>query len=194
MSDLDLTIITYGEESRRAEIALRPKIPPVIRGNISQLNDWAFELIRYLGIDVKHIDNWGCAICAKPARETHYQIASWTHLPQPKINIYVNHLCAAAGGECHKQVIGQSQAMAAMSGMPPPPEAPLPMPSGVEMFPLAGSCAHCLKDETAATTSAISRCSGCKMTSVNCQKNDWNRHKKVCKTVKSIRWAVWPEM
>ncbi|KAL0950648.1 hypothetical protein HGRIS_007436 [Hohenbuehelia grisea] len=164
MSELDLTIIVYGEEGRRAEITLKPKIPADIRGDISQLNDWTFKLLCCLGADVKHTSNWGCAVCGEAARETHCQTMSWIHLPQPKLNVYINLICVAGGGPCHQQVIGQCGAKAILSGFPPQNETPLPMPPGVEKIPLAGSCANCLEEKTAAAGSSMRRCSACKLT------------------------------
>jgi len=191
---LDLIVITYGFGERRVEIEMRPAIPSAYVGNVDELARWAQMLSFGFGRDVKHTERWGCSICGKPARETLFSVASWLHPPQPKLNIYDHHLCEAGGGPCHRRIEAETAIMRMQGGIIRPPAPRLPMPTGVSSFPLAGSCANCQKDKTAQPDYKINRCGKCKLIrycSADCQKEDWNRHKKVCKTVTDVKWANW---
>ncbi|KIM92367.1 hypothetical protein PILCRDRAFT_810421 [Piloderma croceum F 1598] len=191
---LELIVITYGFTERRVEIEMRPTIPSDYVGNVNELTRWAQMFSLGFGRDVKHTERWACYVCGKPARETQFDVMSWLHLLQPKLNIYVHHICEAGGGPCHEQIKAQTMMMRIQSGAPGSPAPHLPMPSGVTSFPLAGSCANCQKDETAKADFSISRCGKCKLIrycGVDCQKADWNRHKKVCKTITDVKWENW---
>ncbi|KAF8169935.1 hypothetical protein BJ912DRAFT_158834 [Pholiota molesta] len=187
MSTLILTAFTYGSNGKRAEIELRPAIPENIRGKVEALKIWSQSLVMSMGNDLKHTDEWTCEICGKPARETKYDVASWTHLQEPRIVIYIHHVCDAGNKTCSTTIDRQSAQMAAMSGL----RADFPEfdSDGVE-YPLAGSCLNCQKDTSAKST--LSRCGGCKLVrycGTECQSSDWKRHKKICKMIKSVNWV-----
>ncbi|KAF8972566.1 hypothetical protein BDZ97DRAFT_1781661 [Flammula alnicola] len=191
MSSLILTAFEYGPKERRVEIELRPTIPENMRGKVALMGPWSQSLVMSMGTDLKHTNSWTCEICDKPARETKYDVASWIHLSEPRLVLYIHHLCEAGNNKCHQIIVAQSRQMGALSGAGIPPQMPLDKPAGVE-FPLAGSCCNCKKDITA--KSNLSRCGGCKLVrycSTECQTSDWTRHKKICKTVKSVKWVNW---
>jgi hypothetical protein len=161
------------------------------------MNFWTQQVVLSLGKDVKHSERWDCAACGtylnlrliltvdtsspgKPARETHMNVMSWIHLPQPRMNIYVHffvsflhiinshiinsqiHLiCDAGGGECHKAIERQTAMMAVQAGQTPQ-STPI-LPKGPGEFPLAASCAKCCQESTGLPDSTISRCGGCKL-------------------------------
>ena len=165
---------------------MRPIIPSNYVGHVNELTGWAHILSLGFGRDVKHTERWACYVCGaysysrriwplseplegKPARETQFDVMSWLHLPQPKLNIYVSwhvefihlykldatctfqvhHICEAGGGPCHEQIKAQTMMMRIQSGAPGSRTPHLPMPPGVTSFPLAGSCANCQRDERA---------------------------------------------
>src|SRR6266478_3274248 len=96
----------FDSKERRIEIEMRPTIPSAYVGNVDELTRWAQIMSLGFGRDVKHTERWGCYVCGtsrresdhtiltrlykgKPARETQFDVMSWLHLPQPRLNIYV---------------------------------------------------------------------------------------------------------
>ncbi|RDB24676.1 hypothetical protein Hypma_008238 [Hypsizygus marmoreus] len=190
MSHLLLTVFVYGPNERRLEIEVRPKIPDDLRGNANGLQAWAESIIFQIGGDFKHTQNWGCEMCGKPARETNFNMASWVHLAEPRMVVYIHQICKASGNTCHRKLEMQQVATNSMVGLPPTPPMRLPKPAGSK-FPLSSSCRGCMRDETGKKGHKMSRCGGCKLVSHTCQKNDWGRHKKFCKMVESVNWVGW---
>ncbi|CAL1697240.1 unnamed protein product [Somion occarium] len=203
--ELNLTIIVYGssetdpsgnerfcgERQRRAEIELRPRVPnrDMLR-NQTQMNAWAQGVLNSVGVDVKHTQKWHCEFCTKPARETVHMVMSWMHLNPPKLNVYVHNICDAGVGRCSETLrsIQAEAALFATGGPGLPPRLP---PAADGQYPLAASCARCKREETAEQD--LQRCSRCKLIRyccVNCQREDWVRHKVVCRMVKNVAW-VW---
>ncbi|KAI0367430.1 hypothetical protein BV20DRAFT_1000672 [Pilatotrama ljubarskyi] len=167
--------------------------------------------------DVKHSKDWTCEWCGAPARESHVQNLSWNHLNPPRLVIYVRPLpLISASRSCGTQrhipllqihfvcdmdarhvregvkVTHDYMNMLNFGGMGPLPPFPK-RPAGVT-YPLAGSCARCERDESATNQDALKRCSKCKLTrycGVECQKNDWPRHKVACGMVCSVNFENW---
>ncbi|KAF9482381.1 hypothetical protein BDN70DRAFT_875128 [Pholiota conissans] len=189
MTELIIEAFTYGSNQTRAEVVLRPVIPEAIRGNLAALDAWAKELVSELGTDLKHTDVWTCEICGKPARETQYDMASWTRLAQPRIVLYIHHVCEAGANPCSTLLDRQSAQMAQMAGNAPDIKK-RDKPADVQ-FPLSAGCLNCQDDKTAGPK--LSRCGGCKLVRYvcgsECQKADWKRHKKICKMIKSAKFV-----
>ncbi|KAJ7025593.1 hypothetical protein C8F04DRAFT_1128054 [Mycena alexandri] len=142
--------------------------------------------------DMKHSRNWRCEFCTKSARETVWMNASWMHLPEPRANSYVHHVCDAAIGPCADKLRAVDAEMARMSGLPPTGSLPpVPKPKGTK-FPMSSSCAVC-NNETSESRKSLKQCAKCQLTrycSVECQRSDWPRHKACCKVVKEVKW-IW---
>ncbi|EPQ50604.1 hypothetical protein GLOTRDRAFT_118283 [Gloeophyllum trabeum ATCC 11539] len=192
---LQLTIIEYGE-GLRAEIDARPLLPSKdLLGDMPGIHEWAQRLLIDMSADLKHSQPWACAYCGQPARETCYQVVSRLNLSPPRLDLYVFHVCDSDNPPCQAELQAAQAQMALRSGQPPRGGATqIPRPPGV-VYPLASSCAYCKEDNTAdiRESTVLNRCSGCKLTrycGVQCQKKDWPRHKKVCKTIKNVKW-VW---
>ena len=118
----------------------------------------------------------------KPTWETQFSVASWLHLHQPKLNIYVSwscelihlsrlnatctfqvhHLCEAGGGSCHWQ--NEAETTMRMQGGTIHLLAPcLSMLPSVSSFPLARSCTNCQMDKTVQPDYKINWCGKCKL-------------------------------
>lgn len=66
-------------------------------------------------------------------------------------------------------------------------------PAGM-VYPLAGSCAGCQREDTAVDEGALKRCARCKLTRVcgaACQRADWGRHKVACGMIYSVTFENW---
>lgn len=202
---LDLQVLVYGssvndpnddsrfsgENQRRIEIKLNPRIPMSMMGSMQQKHMWAQGFLQKLGVDVKHTQRWHCEFCDKQARESHLMIASWMHLSPPKLIAYVHLVCNAVTGPCYEKLQMVSMETAIMTGCPP--STPPPFTTANIIFPLAASCGNCKDPNTAKRE--LNRCSKCKLIrycGVECQRMDWQRHKEICKTVKDVSW-VWKD-
>ncbi|KII89441.1 hypothetical protein PLICRDRAFT_608078 [Plicaturopsis crispa FD-325 SS-3] len=178
---LHITVVVYGSHGRRVEIEMRPTVPANIEGNVPKLAEWTGSLCFALGKDVKHSEKWACSVCGQPARETSFSNVSWIHLTPPKMTLYVFHVCDMDSPECAHMIDSQQAMMARMTGQRGDIAPRLPKPPGVS-YPLSASCAKCNKDSTGAPEFKTSRCGKCKLTrycSVDCQREDWARHKTV---------------
>ncbi|KAF5314163.1 hypothetical protein D9611_006984 [Ephemerocybe angulata] len=203
---LILTVFTYGPHQSRAEIELRPSIPKSARGNPAKINAWLQGMSLTMAADFKFTNDWHCEICDKPARESKYNVASWTHLAQPRAVFYIHHLCAAGNNRCHNIIKLQDAQMSRIAGggSQNPHEELLAMMGSLSTdedevpeggFPLASSCANCNDEKTGKKGFKLFRCGSCKLTRYccpGCQKQDWARHKKTCKIVESVKWVDWP--
>ncbi|KAJ7743766.1 hypothetical protein B0H16DRAFT_996927 [Mycena metata] len=193
--ELEIRVFSFGFEDRRAEVLLRKEIPAQAQNNFQLLDAWAQKTILAIGYDMKHTQRWECQICGEPARETWFDPRPSLRLTQPLVVLHIHYLCEAGGGACHTAVETQARELAiAAGGMLPAPSSHLPKPPGQPVIPLASACAKCQRDETGAPGAPISRCSRCKLVrycSVECQREDWTRHAKVCKTIKEVKWVNW---
>jgi hypothetical protein len=52
-------------DERRVEIEICPPVPGNITGLTPLIQEWANHLILGIGMDVKHTNNWECAICGE---------------------------------------------------------------------------------------------------------------------------------
>ncbi|KAF4622914.1 hypothetical protein D9613_001508 [Agrocybe pediades] len=194
MSEIIIEAFGYGPRESRVEVSILYPIPENMRGNSNLIKSWCMDLVLFtLQPDLKHNGSWGCEICSKPARETNFTTATWTHLPQPRAVVYIHHLCEAGENPCNQAIIAQNQMMAAMTpGIGPQAPAKIrEKPEGVE-FPLSASCCNCKKDSTGTPDARLRRCARCKLVrycSTECQVTDWPRHKQNCKHIKSVKWV-----
>ncbi len=93
------------------------------------------------------------------------QTMFWHHLDPPRVIVYIHYVCdmdkphvQAGLTACHNMMDSVNQGhLGPMSSFPPP------KPPGV-VFPLAGSCACCERDATAADSTEMKKCSRCKLT------------------------------
>ncbi|KAJ7917971.1 hypothetical protein B0H13DRAFT_1449209, partial [Mycena leptocephala] len=157
---------------------------------IDKKQEWLQEFLRNIGLDMKHNRNWRCEFCKKPARETVWMSASWTHLTPPRSNSYVHHICDAGAGPCSEQLREINAYMAEASGFPPSGLPRQPKRKGQEKFPMSSSCAVC-HNEADESRKNLKQCAKCELTrycSVDCQRTDWKRHKECCKAVKEVKW------
>ncbi|KAG9011052.1 hypothetical protein FRB94_008967 [Tulasnella sp. JGI-2019a] len=179
----------YGYDGKRVEVYLRPKIS--VTSNVNQRQREAQAILLKLGKDIKHSRDWTCEFCDKPSRETVFNVASWMHLTPPRLVVYIHHVCDAGPGPCLDQLNALQRLMEQTTGQPSVTPPPIAKPPGIE-YPLASSCGLC-HDETSAGK-AMSKCGKCKLIrycSTNYQKQDWPRHKSVCKIVKAVTWVGW---
>ncbi|CAA7267704.1 unnamed protein product [Cyclocybe aegerita] len=87
--------------------------------------------------DIKHTNAWRCEICSRPSRETKVDMAAWVHLPEPRVVLYIHHLCEAGFNPCHAMIVAQGQIMGKIVGPGLPPEPWLPKPEGPDhQYPL----------------------------------------------------------
>ncbi|KAF9466899.1 hypothetical protein BDZ94DRAFT_1250060 [Collybia nuda] len=122
---LILTVFVYGPKESRVEVEMRPKIPPDVQGNLQKLEAWSQEVVFTGGMDVKHSNRWDYEICNKPARETIYNVASWIHLPEPRIVLYIHQICEAGISPCNFILEAQHRRITQEMGLPPqPPKSP----------------------------------------------------------------------
>ncbi|KAJ7259687.1 hypothetical protein C8J57DRAFT_1338970 [Mycena rebaudengoi] len=196
MTALEVQVFIIGYDDSGCKVVLRKKIPPQAQNNLPLLDRWAQQHINSIGYDMKHTQRWACEICGRPARETWFDPRPSLDLQQPRVILYIHHLCEAGGGTCHRAAEKRIRDRASKSGgVPPPPPIYLPKPDGPEI-PLAGGCIRCQRDETAAAGFELKRCTGCHLTrycSTECQKEDWPRHGKICKTIETVEW-IRPEV
>ncbi|KIM39101.1 hypothetical protein M413DRAFT_12412 [Hebeloma cylindrosporum] len=136
-----------------------------------------------MAYDLKHTNAWECAGCGEPARETLYDMASWIHLPQPRVVFYSRTVDSSPlrGGKEHLSSSDQC------------PDEGDDSISDRRYSPNASTVGEAgWTDESVALTSA--RCGGCKLVrycGADCQNQDWKRHKKICKTINSVKWVNW---
>ncbi|KAI0628641.1 hypothetical protein C8Q77DRAFT_360454 [Trametes polyzona] len=187
---LNIELIGYGWEEKR--VMVRFHLP----------KDRDFDRIQLavalIGRDIKHSKNWLCEFCGAPARETHFQNLSWHHLDPPRLIIYIHFVCDMEEQHVRAGLTASHEMLNLGNGgrMGPMPsfESFGKRPEGVT-HPLAGSCACCERDETAAGGDAgLMRCSACRMTrycGAECQRRDWKRHKVSCGMVYSITFENW---
>ncbi|PIL24064.1 hypothetical protein GSI_13815 [Ganoderma sinense ZZ0214-1] len=184
---LNVELIGYGWDERRVMVRFhlpKDRDPERIQ-----------TALRYVGRDVKHSKNWTCEFCGKPSRETHVQTMFWHHLDPPRVIVYIHYVCdmdkphvQAGLTEYHNMMDSVNQ-----GHLGPMPDFPPPKPSGL-VYPLAGSCACCERDATAADTADMKKCSKCKLTrycGAECQKKDWPRHKVACGQIYSVNFENW---
>lgn len=115
----------------------------------------------------------------EPSREILYYPASWLHLAQPKLTLYVSlvltlpiatnqpqgfHVCTSNDGPCFDGVEMNVRLMSTMAGQSNTIPPLFPRPVGATNFPLAASCARCKEESTGAVSFKMSRCAGCKLT------------------------------
>lgn len=158
-----------------------------------------FKLAASMAPDLKHTNEWGCEVCGRPAKVTKYNIASWSHLAQPRANFYIHNICNAERASCNQVIQAQDAMMAEAGGGGLLPGLPTPIDENGQYVydldpPLASSCVKCKDPKTAEKGFKMSRCGRCKLTRYccpGCQREDWPRHKITCKAVESVKW-VWP--
>ncbi|KAJ7630277.1 hypothetical protein FB45DRAFT_1058309 [Roridomyces roridus] len=186
---LEIRAFIYGGDDTRCQVVLRKDIPEQAQNNFAMLDGWAQKSVIAIGVDLKHTQRWTCEECGKPARETWFDPRPSLRVSSPVVVLPIHHLCEAGGGACHAAVETR------VRGTPPAPSVRPSMPDG-SPIPLAGSCAKCQRDETAEEGFKMSRCSKCKLTrycSAGCQKEDWTRHSRTCKTIQGVQWFNWDE-
>ncbi|KAJ7693982.1 hypothetical protein B0H16DRAFT_1351964 [Mycena metata] len=201
MTTLNLLVIVYGScsrdpenderfgaEQRCAEITLNPIIPASAK-TLEQKQKWVEGFLQRIGRDMKHTRNWRCEFCKKHTRETVWMNSSWIHLTPPKINSYVHSIRDADKGPCYEQLRGFEAQVALMTGFPP--SGP-PLPKTQKSYPMSASCIVC-NNEASESRKNLKQCGRCELTrycSIECQREDWKRHKECCKAVKEVKW-VW---
>ncbi|KAI0353882.1 hypothetical protein OH77DRAFT_1406255 [Trametes cingulata] len=183
---LNVELVGYGWEEKR--VIVRFHLPK--DRDTERIQQATALMIR----DVKHSKGWTCEWCGAPARESHVQNLSWNHLNPPRLIIYLHFVCDMDARHVRDGVASTHNYMNMLNfgGMGPLPPFPR-RPAGVA-YPLAGSCARCERDESAADQDALKRCSGCKLTrycGAECQKRDWPRHKVACGMVCSVKFENW---
>ncbi|EIW54764.1 uncharacterized protein TRAVEDRAFT_39272 [Trametes versicolor FP-101664 SS1] len=186
---LNIELIGYGWAEKRVMVRLHlPKDRDMDRIQLA---------VALMGRDIKHSKHWLCEFCGAPARETHFQNLSWHHLDPPRLIIYIHFVCdmdkahVRAGLTTSHNMLNLAQGGA--MGPMPSFDTFGQRPAGVA-YPLAGSCGHCQRDETAGAGAGMMRCSGCKMTrycGAECQKKDWKRHKVSCGMVYTVSFENW---
>ncbi|KAI0748202.1 hypothetical protein C8Q80DRAFT_724437 [Daedaleopsis nitida] len=184
---LNVELVGYGWQEKR--VIVRFHLPPDRDQHRVKL------ALAFMGFDVKHSKKWLCESCGAPARETHFQTLSWPHLETPRLIAYVHFVCSM--DESHVlEGLRESHDMMNLVNMgmlgPFPTSFPDRQPDAV--YPLAGSCACCKRDETANQETGLKKCGKCKLTrycSVECQKQDWPRHKVTCEKIRSVVFENW---
>ncbi|KAK7052442.1 MYND-type domain-containing protein [Favolaschia claudopus] len=177
----------YGADQRRVEILLNP-ILPADATTMPKKHKWLQEYLRNLPPDMKHNRNWRCEFCKVHARETVWMNSSWMHLTPPRALSYVHHVCNAAVGPCAENVRAIDAEMARMNNLPP--TFSIPARDLDITFPMSASCAVC-HDESEKSRKHLKQCAKCELTrycSVDCQREDWSRHKICCKSLKEVKW------
>ncbi|KAJ7169677.1 hypothetical protein C8R46DRAFT_205326 [Mycena filopes] len=187
----ELNITAFGFEGRHVKITMHPVVPPHAMG--PALQPWVIQFLRELNRDVKHSGKWRCSECGKPARDMQFDIMSWLHLAEPKLIVYVHQLCENKDGPCDRAAKAESDVWRRDAGFPANSPNSSRSINPVEQ-PLSRSCVKCERDPLEAPEMKLKRCSRCKLTrycSVQCQKDDYSRHKKICKHVDKIEYAKW---
>lgn len=89
----------------------------------------------------------------------------WHHLDPPRVIVYIHYVCDMDKPHVQAGLIEYHNMMDSVNQghLGPMPSFPPPKPSGM-VFPLAGSCACCERDATAADSANMKKCSKCKMT------------------------------
>jgi hypothetical protein len=207
----------FGWEQRRVEITLNPTLPANAT-TIDKKQEWLQEFLRNIGLDMKHNRNWRCEFCSaswpqtvpfhchclmaileKPARETVWMSASWTHLTPPRSNSYVSpslglsfahcrvfyyllfqvhHVCDAGAGPCSEQLREINAYMAEASGFPPSGLPRQPKRKGQEKFPMSSSCAVC-HNEADESRKNLKQCAKCELTRY-CRSVDFSNQPSSC--------------
>ncbi|CAL1697241.1 unnamed protein product [Somion occarium] len=171
--DDDAQIEAFGELPRRVEVKFKARIPDTgLLQDQARLDTWGQLYTHSVYADLKHSQDWRCAFCDKPARESSSSFASWMHLRPPRMNIFVHLLCDASG-PCGEEA---RDAVLTLNASPP-------LRFG-QTYPQAASCVSCQSEESA--HSDLQRCSKCKLSrycGVDCQRADWGRHKKLITTI-----------
>ncbi|EJF65930.1 hypothetical protein DICSQDRAFT_159041 [Dichomitus squalens LYAD-421 SS1] len=183
---LNVEFVGYGWEGKR--VIVRFHLPKDRNNERVQL------ALLYMGRDMKHSKNWACEFCGKPSRETHVEMLSWQHLDPPRLVLYIHFVCdidephvMQGLTSCHNMLNTMH-----MGQLGPMPDRLERQPGAV--YALAGSCACCERDETAANAQTLKKCSKCKLTrfhSLECQKKDWPRHKVTCSQIYSVTFENW---
>ena len=101
----------------------------------------------------------------KPSRETHVQTMFWHHLDPPRVIVYIHYVCDMDEAHVQAGLTGYHNMMDSVNQgrLGPMSSFPPLKPSGF-VFPLAGSCAWCERDETAIDGANMKKCSQCKLT------------------------------
>ncbi|KAK7064396.1 hypothetical protein R3P38DRAFT_41119 [Favolaschia claudopus] len=185
-------ILVYGFERRHLKVTLKSVMPSTV--HVNNMQSWIVQFARDLATDTKHSGKWLCAHCGKPARETQFDIMSYLHLEsRPHLTIYVTQVCEAKDGPCDRAAKAESDVWRRQAGFPPnPPNSTRNINPMVQ--PLSRSCALCHRDPSEAPEMKLKRCSRCRLTrycGVECQKADYNRHRRICKSVVSLEYDKW---
>ncbi|KAJ7148884.1 hypothetical protein C8R46DRAFT_916588, partial [Mycena filopes] len=101
----------------------------------------------------------------------------------------VHNICDAGEGPCYEELRKSAAYVARISGVPP---VGPPLPRTQETYPMSASCLVC-NNEASESRKSLKKCARCELTrycSVDCQRQDWKRHKDCCKVVKEVKW-VW---
>ncbi|KAI0709321.1 hypothetical protein C8Q76DRAFT_742985 [Earliella scabrosa] len=184
---LNIELIGYGWQERRVMVRFHlPKDRDTERIQLAMM---------FMCRDVKHCKNWMCEFCGAPSRETHVQTLSWQHLDPPRLVVYIHYVCDMDQPHVLNGLRSAHNMMnMASMGQLGPFNASLPEKQPGVVYPLAGSCACCERDDTVNLGPALKKCSGCKLTrycSVGCQKKDWPRHKVTCNKIYSVNFENW---
>lgn len=126
-------------------------------------------------------------IVGEPAHEMIHNPLAWLtpnppSMPRPFVMNTVHAVCRN-GGECRYEIDRTNAELARDMGVPPPVNAS-PAKLGPSHEPLCATCAQCNK------LVKVKKCGKCKTIRYcgkECQKADYDRHKKICKTIKKVQ-------
>ncbi|KAI0748203.1 hypothetical protein C8Q80DRAFT_723888 [Daedaleopsis nitida] len=184
---LNVELVGYGWQEKRVTVRFHlPKDRDQTRIDLA---------VNFMGRDVKHSKSWTCEFCGAPARETQFQVLSWTHLDPPRLVVYIHFVCDMDQPHVLLNLRALHDMLNRMNmGRLGSFEDSLVGKDVDVVFPLAGSCACCQRDATANLDNGLKKCSKCKLTrycSEKCQKRDWPRHKVTCGKIQSVNFENW---
>ncbi|KAK1229341.1 hypothetical protein PQX77_007595 [Marasmius sp. AFHP31] len=91
--ELQVEAFAYGENGKRVEVKLHPRVPEDRLGKPPQIGEWGLDFAKTLLHDVKHAEKWKCEFCGDHAKLPRVQAGFWTHLNPPRLVLYVHETC-----------------------------------------------------------------------------------------------------
>ncbi|KAJ8073953.1 hypothetical protein PM082_012237 [Marasmius tenuissimus] len=186
--ELQVEAFAYGEDGKRVEVKLHPRVPDDRLGKPREIGEWSLDFAKTLLHDVKHAEKWKCEFCGDHAKLPKVQAAFWTHLSPPRLVLYIHETCdkpncAIQFDYIHAQLSAQPGTLNIIE-----------VENTNILPPVSGSCIKCGREKMDGSDAQLMRCASCRLTRYcgkDCQKNDWPRHKRVCKAIRSVEFVDW---
>ncbi|KAL0568774.1 hypothetical protein V5O48_013204 [Marasmius crinis-equi] len=157
-NELQMEAFAYGENGKRIEIKLHPRVPDDRLGKPRQIDEWGVDFAKKLLHDVKHAEKWKCEFCGGHAVLPKVQAAFWTHLSPPRLVLYIHETCNSSACKFRFELM-----LMELDVMPGTLNN-IQFENDNDTPPVSGCCIKCGREKGDNTTAQLSRCATCRLT------------------------------